>query len=619
MGARRLVAGYATLLAACGGIAAASLTVGSGKEAEPRVSGSYRLPGGVLLELRQSGQFVDAGAGCGGKLRLRHGHLRGRFRCGRRSGPVDLVPVHGAPSQLRGSYAGRAIVVRFVADLPKPGTAVQRGAPPTNEQLFGRLMLAIAAVILAARGLRALIGRIGQPPVMGEVLAGILLGPTLLGAVAPGVKDYLFPSFVLPLLTAGADIGLAFYMFLVGLELDPRLLKGRVGQAAAISNASIVLPLALGMAAAVPLYTLLAPPTRFVAFALFMGVAMSITAFPVLARILIERRMLKTPIGALALSSAAVDDVTAWGLLALASGVALHGSAFGFLPVLGYVFAFCGVMAVLGRPLLARVSRAYDEAGQVPAGWIAAIFVGVLLSSYASMKSGVAPIFGAFVMGLIMPRRADLSHDVTRRLEDFVSTVLLPLFFVVTGLRTQVGLLDRPILWLITGGLVVVASVGKWLGAMLAARLGGYPLRDSAVIGALMNTRGLTELIVLNIGLELDVISPALFTMLVLMALVTTFMTAPILRLLDPRKRLTSPPEEELRSAAVDTPSEFGAPERSLLVCPLAEQNLDALLLLAEPLARSRPPRADRGASARALPDRDRARAGGAGVGARLA
>src|SRR5207247_1712255 len=192
-----------------------------------------------------------------------------------------------------------------------------------------------------------------------------------------------------------------------------------------------------------------------------------ITAFPVLARLLIERRMLNRPIGALALSSAAVDDVTAWGLLAIASGIAGRGSALHALPVLGYVFAFCAAMALVARPLLARVSAAYDEAGRVPAGWIAAIFVGVLLSAYASMKAGVAPIFGAFVMGLVMPRRADLSHDVTRRLEDFVSAVLLPLFFVVTGLRTDVGLLDRPVLWAVTLLLLAVAIAGKWLGATL--------------------------------------------------------------------------------------------------------------------------------------------------------
>jgi Kef-type K+ transport system membrane component KefB len=421
--------------------------------------------------------------------------------------------------------------------------------------------------------------RIGQPPVMGEVLAGILLGPTLLGRIAPSVEHYLFPPFVIPLLTAAADIGLVFFLFLVGLELDTRMLKGRIAHAAAISNGSVVLPLGLGILLALPLYELLGTPdTTYAAFALFMGVAMSITAFPVLARILIDRRMLKRPVGAMALSAAAVDDVTAWGLLAIASGVAAGGSATGALPVLGYVFAFCVGMAFLARPLLARVSAAYDEAGRVPAGWVTAIFAGVLVSAYLSMKSGVAAIFGAFVLGLVMPRRADLSHDVSRRIEEFVSVVLLPLFFVVSGLKMDVGLLNRGELWAWTGLIIAVAIVGKFVGAAAIARVAGYDWRESAVLGALMNTRGLTELIVLNIGLELGVISRNLFTMLVLMALVTTFMTAPLLRALDRKGVLSSGVEEELEARPT---------AGSILVAPLAEENVDELLAVAVPLARA--------------------------------
>jgi Kef-type K+ transport system membrane component KefB len=441
-------------------------------------------------------------------------------------------------------------------------------------------------VMLGARLVRALISRVGQPPVMGEVLAGILLGPTLLGWVAPSVQHYLFPSFVTPLLTGAADIGLVFYLFLVGLELDTRMLKGRISHAAAISNASVVLPMGLGIALALPLYRLLgAPGKSFAAFALFMGVAMSITAFPVLARILIDRRMLGRPTGVLAMSCAAVDDVTAWGLLAIASGVAIGGTATGALPILGYVFAFCVGMALIARPLLGRVSAAYDEAGRVPVGWISAIFAGVLVSAYLSMKSGVAPIFGAFVCGLVMPRRADLSHDVSRRLEDFISAVLLPLFFVVSGLKTDVGLLDRWELWGLTAAIVAVAITGKWLAAMAVARVAGYSWQESSVLGALLNTRGLTELIVLNIGLELGVISRALFSMLVLMALITTFMTAPALRLLDPKRRFSASIDEEL------APPAPAAPDAAILVAPLAEENTDELLALAMPLATSSPPR----------------------------
>jgi Kef-type K+ transport system membrane component KefB len=577
--ASRLAVSYLILFALSAGIAATSFALGSDRKPRPKIAGIYRSSDcGPQLALKQSGEFVDASGGLSGELRFRHGRLTGTADCNGRSGPLE---VRQAGKQLVGTFGGRPFRATFLRDIPSPTAGAAK--PPANDRVFGRLMLAIAVVILAARFTAAAIRRLGQPPVMGEVLAGILLGPTLLGAVWPALQHYLFPPFVVPLLSGAADIGLVFYLFIVGLELDPRLLRGRIGHAAAISNASIILPLGLGILAALPLYTLLGTPDKsFAAFALFMGVAMSITAFPVLARILIERRMLRQPIGALALSAAAVDDVTAWGLLAIASGIAGRGSALHALPVLGYVFAFCAVMALLAKPLLNRVSAAYDEAGRIPAGWIAAIFVGILLSAYATMKAGVAPIFGAFVVGLIMPRRADLSHDVTRRLEDFVTTVLLPLFFVVTGLKTDVGLLNRPELWLIGLGILAVAIVGKWVGAAVTARVAGYSRRDSAVLGTLMNTRGLTELIVLNIGFELGVISSALFTMLVLMALVTTFMAAPLLRALDPRRELSAPVEEELPPAE---------PEPTIVVAPLEERNADELLALAEPLARSDPPR----------------------------
>src|SRR2546423_8153940 len=224
-------------------------------------------------------------------------------------------------------------------------------------------------------------------------------------------------------------------------------------------------------------------------------------------------------------------------------------------------------MALIARPLLGRVSAAYDEAGRVPAGWISAIFSGVLVSAYLSMKSGVAPIFGAFVTGLVMPRRADLSHDVSRRLEDFIAIVLLPLFFVVSGLKTDVGLLNRPELWVLTAAIIGVAIVGKWFAATAIARVAGYSWQESSVLGALLNTRGLTELIVLNIGLELGVISRALFSMLVLMALVTTFMTAPAIRALDPRRMFSAPVEDELAGEEPTT-------EKSILVAALEERNV---------------------------------------------
>ena len=228
------------------------------------------------------------------------------------------------------------------------------------------------------------------------------------------------------------------------------------------------------------------------------------------------------------------------------------------------------------------------RSGTCPPLWLGAIFVAVLLSAYLAQQIGIAAIFGAFVMGLIMPRHAGLTDDVSSRLEDFVVMVLLPLFFIITGLRTEVGSLNRPVLWLITLGLIAVAIVGKWVGATVAARYGGFGLRESAAIGALMNTRGLTELIVLNIGLELGLVSPTLFTMLVIMALVTTFMAGPALRLVDPQKLFSSPPEEEVREAMAEEGVE---PRHSVVVSAQDEKNLDALLAIAEPLATTEPPR----------------------------
>ncbi len=455
-------------------------------------------------------------------------------------------------------------------------------------------LIAAAVVLLVARLFGSLAVRLAQPRVMGEVVAGIALGPTILGWISPELQATLFPSDILPAFGVAANLGLVYYMFLVGLEIDVSQLRGRISQAAAISNTSVALPMMLGIAVALPLYPLLGPDKKFVAFALFMGVAMSITAFPVLARILVERRMLKRPVGALTLACAAFDDVTAWFLIALASAVATSGTGGEVVRTIALAVVFCLVMALLARPLLARVSTAYDEAGRVPGIWLAAIFAGVLLSAFVTEEIGIAVIFGGFVAGMIMPRHAGLTEDVTRRMEDFVVVLLLPLFFAYTGLKTNVGLLDRPVLWWVTGLLIAIAIVGKFFGAAIAARLTGFDWRASSVIGTLMNTRGLTELIVLNLALEKGVISDALFAALVLMALVTTFMAGPLLRLFDPKNSFGAPLEEELEDARALSRAEFpelAVPERSILVACQGEDELPGLLAVAQPLALSEPPR----------------------------
>ena len=507
---------------------------------------------------------------------------------------VRLIPLDQATPAPGQQGAARPVMTTASGLTP----AGENFTATKQRESFGHtvaaFLIAVAIVMLIARLFGIASVKLGQPRVMGEVVAGIALGPTILGALLPGVQAAVFPTDILPALGVVANLGLVFYMFLVGLELDPAQLRGRIGQAAAISNASVALPMILGIAVALPIYEVVGPDEDFTAFALFMGVAMSITAFPVLARILVERRMLKRPVGALVLASAAIDDVTAWFLIALAIAVATAGGAAGVLQTIALAVAFCLFMAVLVRPMLGRVSTAYDEAGRVPGGWIAAIFAGVLISAYVTEEIGIAVIFGAFIMGMIMPRNAGLTEDVTHRIEDFVVIVLLPLFFAYTGLKTNIGLLDRPILWLITGVLIAVAIVGKLFGAAIAARLTGFDWRASFVIGTLMNTRGLTELIVLNLALEKGVISDALFAMLVIMALVTTFMAGPLLKLLDPDNEYGAPVEEELEEARRRSSVEFPnvpQPERSILVAPQTDTALPQLLALAEPLARSEPPR----------------------------
>jgi Kef-type K+ transport system membrane component KefB len=594
----RLVAGYGAVGAILAAAIATSIAIGSGRHAAPAIGGFYKSTSACLgkeFKLLQSGEFVDLSGGASGKLRIRHDNLHGSVTCAAGgTAALDLtIAGKGAATKLAGSAGSAQVNATFSEALPEPGASAKKPPKRSGEETFGRLMLAIAAVLLAARLVGTITARLSQPRVMGEVLAGILLGPTLLGAVWPEAKDYLFPADIVPLLSGAAQIGLAFYLFLVGMELDPRILRDRIGQAAFISNTSVAFPMALGFLVALPIYRLLSPDVRYLPFALFMGVAMSITAFPVLARILIERRMIRRPVGALAMAGAAIDDVTAWGLLALATAVAGSGKGTHAIQVIVLAALFTAAMLLVGRRVLERASRAYDEVGQVSILWLGTIFVAVLLSAYIAQSIGIAAIFGAFVVGLIMPRRAGLTDDVSRRFENFVVLVLLPLFFVVTGLKTQVTALNRPELWLLTLLLIAVAIAGKFLGATFAARYGGFSLRDSAAIGTLMNTRGLTELIVLNIGLDLGVISTQLFTMLVVMALVTTFMAGPILKLLDPRGELSEPVEEELRRAERVTSEQLAvsAPTRSIMVAPQDPANLEALLALAEPLAQATPPR----------------------------
>jgi K+:H+ antiporter len=401
-------------------------------------------------------------------------------------------------------------------------------------------------VIATARGLGWIFRSANQPPVVGEIIAGIVLGPSLLGRFAPGTEAYLFPTAVGPFLNILAQVGVILYMFLVGLELDPALLRKRGHSTVAISHASIVLPFLLGALIALYLYPKLSSSdVPFTCFSLFVGVSMSVTAFPVLARILTDRGIHKTRMGAIALTCAAVDDVTAWCMLAFVVSVA-RAQAAGAVATIAMALGFILLMVVVIRPAMVRLSLLYGNRGRLTQGVMASIFIALLVSASATELIGIHAVFGAFALGAVIPHDSGMARELTDRLEDIVIVLLLPAFFAYTGLRTQIGLVTGTEEWMMCALIVAVASLGKFGGSVVAARVTGLNWRDSSALGVLMNTRGLMELIVLNIGLEMNVISPTLFAMLVIMALVTTFATTPILHLITRHEGTAITPFPEL-------------------------------------------------------------------------
>jgi Kef-type K+ transport system membrane component KefB/nucleotide-binding universal stress UspA family protein len=396
--------------------------------------------------------------------------------------------------------------------------------------------------VLIVIGLSRLVGlgfkAIKQPLVIGEIFAGIMLGPSLFGLIAPGLAHSLFPAETMPYLNVLSQIGLIFFMFLIGLELNPKYLSGNLKTAIMISNLSIIVPFASAFGLSFVLYPLVSNNhVNFAPFALFLGAAMSITAFPVLARIITENNLQGTRLGTLALTCAAVDDVTAWCILAVAIAVARHGSIDqqAILTIIESV-VYIGFMFTVGRWFLKRLSKHHHRAGRLSQLVLAIIYMGVVASALITEFIGIHLIFGAFLLGAVMPKDEELVRELAIKTEDFVLIFLLPIFFAYSGLKTQIGLLNSPNLWLLSALILLVAIGGKYTGAYVAARLSGIDKREASALGWLMNTRGLTELIVLNIGLELGVITPLLFTMLVIMALVTTFMTSPLLEWTYPKR-----------------------------------------------------------------------------------
>ena len=414
--------------------------------------------------------------------------------------------------------------------------------------LTGQILLQLMVILIVVQVFGHLSGRIGQQWVIGEILAGIALGPSLLGAFLPGIKAMVFPANALATLQTLGDIGLVFYMFSLGSRLDTEMMLRHSRKAIVASLSSIVLPLGLGAVLAFALYPAFAGPnaTR-ISFMLLVGTAMSITAFPVLARLLTEKNMLNTKVGTLALTSAAIGDVVAWCMLALVIAVVQAKGVVSGLMTIGLTVIFIGIMFAVVRPLLAYTARRFATR---PSLLVALTLILLMLSAYTTNQIGVHPVFGAFLTGLILPRKAAFIEQV-RSLDQVNNVIFLPLFFVSSGLHTQIGLISAPYLWLICLLVLAVACVGKILGATLSVRWMGDSWRESLTLGTLMNTRGLIELIVLNIGLSLGVLSPSLFAMLVIMAVVTTMMASPLLSLLGHRQK--GQPEHHVEISGLET------------------------------------------------------------------
>lgn len=406
------------------------------------------------------------------------------------------------------------------------------------------LLVQVSVILIAGRALGYVCRMIGQPQVVGEMIAGIILGPSLFGWLSPEAFAWVFPEESKPFLGLLSQLGVILFLFLIGLELDPKLLRNRGHAAVMISHASIAFPFVLGVGLTLYLFPKFfggMQEMEFTPVALFMGAAMSVTAFPVLARMLTERNLHRTDIGAIAITAAAVDDATAWCMLAAVIGIARADGLGPGLTTATLAIVYVVAMFTLVRPLLRRLQRIYEHRGRLSQGIVGVVFIMLLGSAWITEQIGIHALFGAFMMGAMMPKGTQFVRMLSEKLEDFTVTFLLPIFFANAGLKTQIGLLDSPSLWMHTVLIIGVACIGKFGGSTIAGRVSGLSWRDSSVIGVLMNTRGLMELVILEIGLQEGVLTPTVYAMMVLMALATTAMTSPLLSLIAPKSSMPSP------------------------------------------------------------------------------
>lgn len=443
------------------------------------------------------------------------------------------------------------------------------------------LLLQIIAILLVSRLFGLLFAKINQPSVIAEVLAGIVLGPSIFGKFFPDAFHFLFAPSSMPYLYILSQIGLILFMFTIGMELDIDALRKKVSQVLVISHASILIPYLLGMILAYFFYVeFAAEQTRFLPFALFIGISMSITAFPVLARIVQEKGLTKTHLGTISIASAAIDDVTAWCLLALVIAISKTGNFTSALYTVALAIGYILFMFYVLKPFLKKVGEIYQNIETLNKGVVAFLFLILITSAFITQLIGIHALFGAFLAGVVMPANANFRKLVIEKVEDVSVNLLLPLFFVYTGLRTEIGLLNTPYLWGICAVFILTAIVGKFAGGAFSARFMGESWHDSLALGTLMNTRGLMELIVLNIGYEMNILPPAIFVMLVIMALVTTFMTTPLLNLIGKIFPAKEPEAEIIESQAIGTFKVLiavGNPENGRILLRIAKKVLDGV------------------------------------------
>ena len=398
------------------------------------------------------------------------------------------------------------------------------------ETPIGILLLQIITILLTCRLFGWLFLKLGQPTVIGEIVAGIVLGPSILGHLLPDVSNFLFPLDSLANINILSQFGLILFMFAIGMELDITEVRKKLKETILISHTSTITPFFFGMLTAYYVYGSYAnKDTPFLSFALFIGIAMSITAFPVLARIIQEKGLTKTHLGTISLASAANGDITAWCLLAVVVAIAQAGTMLSAIYNIGFSIIYIAFMFFAVRPFLRMVGHIYHNKEVIDKGLVAFMFLLLIISSYLTEILGLHALFGAFIAGVVMPSNIKFRKIMTEKVEDVSLALFLPLFFVSTGLRTEIGLLNNPDLWRMCGIFILVAIAGKFGGAFFSARFVGESTKDSLYIGALMNTRGLMELVVLTIGYEMKILPPPIFVMLVLMTLVTTFMTTPLI------------------------------------------------------------------------------------------